>query len=956
MSFRGACAAALSLTVSGLTASAVAHAQTAASQPGTASAVSLATWNEARPDSASDIVITLPSVTVSGAPRSFQVVSIPVPDAFAQVMKLEVEIIPHGDFAVLGPRTRLLPIATRRRFGVTIGIPASALAGRLIAAEARFSSPASPTLVVPVEIDINLVRKILLRPKAGAINGQAGNDVMIPFDIVNSGNGRETVNADLTLPSGWASRDVHAGAIVIQPGETVKRKVRLKIPALSSTGSSFVRIDLRSGADTLASEIMTVEVFNSGSIGREAGPLITTAVSHAVDENGRPNSLFTVAATGALYDSVRIDARMSQGSALGGAASNAFARLGSYQSAASLMLSAPSGQISLGNTGTSFSDLTGLYPYGQGAMLHIQHANWAFLSMGALSLPAIGSTKREPMVGMRGERLFGDARLSTSISHLADAGTSPRRLDALGVGAAIPSIFGSTFKAEIAERRFQDGSGQDGSGLGWSSGLVRTGAESNEELRVTHAPGGSDAFARATNELVANVSERLSSRTSMSASAWRTTDATAVFSGLKSNGFSLRPQYAIRSGTTVALEARSYLFDATSRPTASNSGGAFGSREDQLGISVSSYLRQYYVNSSAYMGNVKRSVSLGGQGTATDRSPRNYWTTNAGWSGVGGLIEVQTRIEQTRDRGGFVNQQSTFGIRAEQVVLPWFGGIRGEGDLQRVNGFGGENSAIMRAGIAVPLMNGFAFKIDAERNSIFRSAGGRVPWILGARFEHALTVPMLRTPGTSGYVYEDLNGNQRRDPNEPGLPGVIVRRGGETAVADAAGKYRVGGDARQPVSIDEASLPDGWTPSGAGRGDLSVSLSTAAEVELVVAPRSGISAVQVDLSKAHVIARDSAGAEWTAIMTGPTTATFQSLPVGTYKLEFDLSELSEPLVPRGPIPLLIVTGKDSKSITVTLDPRPIRMWNGSGGRSGAQKNDSTSGDKPPAATPNLNHS
>ena len=950
ISFRRVGLAALSLIISGLVPFGVAQAQSAASQPGTTSP-SLATWNAAKPDSADDIEITLPSVVVSGAPRSFQVVSIPVPDAFARVMKLDIEVIPHGDFVVLGPRTRSLPSSSRRRVGVTIGIPASGLAGRVVAAEARFSSPASPTLIVPVEIDISLVRLVLLRPKSGPINGQAGNDVILPFDIVNSGNATETVLPDLTLPSGWASRDAHPAAIVIQPGETVKRRARLKIPALSSTGSSFVKIDLRSGADTLASEMMTVEVFNSSSIGRNAGPLITTAISQAMDENGQASRVLTVAATGALYDSVRIDARMSQGSALGGATSNAFARLGTYQSAASLMLSAPSGQLSLGNTGTSFSDLTGLYPYGQGGLLRVQHAGWGLLGMGALSLPAVGSTERKPMVGLRAERLFGDAQLSTSFSHLADAGPSPRRLDAVGIGAAVPSIFGSTFKAEIAERRFQDGSG-----LGWATGLVRTAPESNEELRVTHAPGGSDAFARAANELVANVSERLSSRASFSASAWRTTDATSVFSGLKSNGFSLRPQYAIRAGTTVAIEARSYQFDATSRPTPSNTGGGFGSREDQLGLSFSTYVRQYYLNSSAYIGNTTRSVSQAGQSTVTDRSPRNYWTTSAGWSSVGGIFEVQTRIEQTRDIGGFVNQQSMFGIRAEQVVLPWLGGLRGEGDLQRVSSFGGDNSSIMRAGIAVPIVNGFAFKVDAERNSIFRSVTGRVPWILGVRFEHALTVPMLRTPGTSGYVYEDQNGNQRRDPSEPGVPGAIVRRGGETAVADAAGKYRVAGDSKLPITIDEASLPDGWSASGAGHGDLSVSLSTSAEVELVVAPRSGISAVQVDLSKAHVIARDSAGGEWAAVMTGPTTATFQSLPLGTYKLEFDLSELSEPLVPRGPLPLLIVTGKDSKSITVTLDPRPIRMWNGSGTRSGAPKNDAPPSGKTPDATVSPSHS
>jgi hypothetical protein len=137
-----------------------------------------------------------------------------------------------------------------------------------------------------------------------------------------------------------------------------------------------------------------------------------------------------------------------------------------------------------------------------------------------------------------------------------------------------------------------------------------------------------------------------------------------------------------------------------------------------------------------------------------------------------------------------------------------------------------------------------------------------------------------------------------------------------------------------------------------GRGDLGVSLTTSAEVELVVAPRSRISQVQVDLGKSHVIARDSAGREWAARMTGPTTATFESLPVATYTLDFDLSELSEPLVPRLPLPVLIVTGKESKSVTVTLDPRPIRMWNGSSPRVNAPPSVSSPvGDKPIAPTP-----
>jgi hypothetical protein len=884
----------------------------------------LVTANGPKADSAGDIEITLPSVTASGAPRSYQVVSIPIPDAFAHSASIELEIVAHGEFSVLGPRTRSLSPAGKSRVGVTIGIPASALAGRLTVAEARFSAPGSATLVVPIEIDVSLVRQITLRPGSAPINAHAGSDVVVPFAIVNSGNAQEKLGVELDLPSGWSSREPHQAPISIGPGESIKKRVRLTVPPLSNTGSSFVRIVLRDGEGIVGDETKTVEVFNSGSIGRHAGPLLMSSVAHASDENGRPNTMVNFSAIGALFDSVRIDARLSRSSPLGGAASNAFAHLGAFQSSASVALSSPTGQLNLGNAGTSFSDLTGLYPYGQGALLHLEHPDWSFTGLAAASVAQQGAGNRKPMLGIRGEHQFGEVQLSTSASHLADTDPSPRHLDAIGIGAAVPSIFGSTFKAEIAERRFQGGSG-----LGWSSGLVRTGGESNEELRVTHAPGGSDAFARAANEVVANVSERLTSRAAVSASAWRTTDATSVFSGLRANGFSLRPQYAIRRTTTLAIEARSYVFDATSRPTATNAGGGFGNRDEQLGVSLSTYVGQYYLNSSAYLGNMMRTVSPLGQSVVTDRSPRNYWTTNAGWSGVGGVVELQTRIEQTRDRGGFVNQQTMFGVRGEQVVLPWLGGLRAEGELQRVNGFGDEKSSIIRTGLAIPIVNGLALKIDAERNSIFHSLSGRVPWILGIRFEHALSVPMLRMPGTSGYVYEDLNGNQRRDPGEPGVAGAIVRRGGETAVADASGKYRVGGDPRQSAVIDEASLPDGWSASAAGAADLGVSLSTSAEVELVLAPRSGISEIQVDLAKAHVIARDSAGREWAARMTGPTTATFESLPVSTYTLEFDLSELSEPLVPRAPIPLLMVSGKDSKSITVTLDPRPIRIWKGS---------------------------
>jgi hypothetical protein len=302
------------------------------------------------------------------------------------------------------------------------------------------------------------------------------------------------------------------------------------------------------------------------------------------------------------------------------------------------------------------------------------------------------------------------------------------------------------------------------------------------------------------------------------ASAWRTTDATSVFSALETKGFALRPQFLLGRATTFALEARSYLYDATSRPTATSTADGFGSREQQLGAIFTTGVRQLYLNTTGYLGNVTRTATLGPHVSTSELVPRNYLTAAFGWTGVPGFVEMQARVEQTRDHGGFVVQQNVFGIRGDRVVLPWLRGIHAVGELQRVVGFGNWRASAVRGGLALPLTNGFALKVDAERNSIFRASDGKVPWIFGARVERARTLPMIRGPGTSGYVYRDLNGNQRRDDGEPGVAGVIVRRDGQSAVADANGRYHVGGDVRRQVTVDEASLPDGLSPNDSTSG------------------------------------------------------------------------------------------------------------------------------------------
>src|ERR1700693_5231216 len=85
---RRAHVAALSLALSALAPIAVAQGPAVGARLGNAGTASPATLNAPTADSTRDVEIPLASVTASGFPRSFQVVSIPVPEVFSGVMNL----------------------------------------------------------------------------------------------------------------------------------------------------------------------------------------------------------------------------------------------------------------------------------------------------------------------------------------------------------------------------------------------------------------------------------------------------------------------------------------------------------------------------------------------------------------------------------------------------------------------------------------------------------------------------------------------------------------------------------------------------------------------------------------------------------------------------------------------------------------------------------------------------
>ena len=84
-----------------------------------------------------------------------------------------------------------------------------------------------------------------------------------------------------------------------------------------------------------------------------------------------------------------------------------------------------------------------------------------------------------------------------------------------------------------------------------------------------------------------------------------------------------------------------------------------------------------------------------------------------------------------------------------------------------------------------------------------------------------------------GVVYDDRNGNGRRDPGEPGIVGAAVSNQDTVVLTDARGGYRMlsaGG------GVVHVSVPDGWLSKGAFWHSASAGSATTADFPLMRAP------------------------------------------------------------------------------------------------------------------------
>lgn len=868
-------------------------------------------------------VATAAPVMVHGAPRSFQVVRVPVPAQLADSRTVSFRIVTSGIAPVLGAlQGELQPVDGSRALLLTVAVPARARAGDISVAAVRFRDQRGSEIEVPIMVSVAPVQQIEITVREALTAVRAGDDAVLSYRITNAGNAVDTITVRAIAPPGWdVLEPLPHESVELPIHGQVERQLRLRIPESASTGSEAIRLVAESSGRVVASAAISLQVLaRSGDAAASDGPLLTIGAATVAGPWGASRAALSFEARGPISEQIQLYARASTLGHDVGISSYGFSLAGIYAAPPSLRLVSPHWQAGFGLTGTSFSDLSGVNAAGSGVSGSVERGKLRASVLAAR--PELGGVADSgSLLGAQVSAPVGPAVVTTSITHLVEASEGGRRLDAFSIGARTPDLLDGVLSAELARRGYAGGSG-----FGWSTSYERRSPHDAIQLRLTHAPGGSSAFARATNDLLLSGSRALSQRVAMNGSFWRSRDdGRASLGRLATNGWSMGSHFQASRAVTLGLDWRHSDFDADS-PT-----GGFGTGESVLTGSLRLRRGIWYADGSASLGRTTRTITVPDGATFTAAAPRSGLRAAFGLNSLRGIVEATARLDRSGQAVGQYPLQGEFGVRAERVPVVRMAGapLYVSAGIDRYTWFGNRSGATaLRAAVTTDLMMGLSLTLSAERNPFFIGANGRRGWIVAIKVEHATRLPRPIRHQSRGVVYQDRNGNGLRDPGEGGLSGLVVRRGPETAVTRGDGSYSFSGRSATAPMLDVRSLPTGMIASSTSadaHGAIAVLGVAAVSVHLSVAPEDSARVPAAELSRIIVMARDSLGRTWVARQGEPGQAVFDALPPGRYTVDLDLADLTEPLRIEGAAPNFVVSTGAVAPIEIELHARPIRF-------------------------------
>ena len=887
------------------------------------------TRDDARPAKA-DVVS--PVLIVRSAPRAFQVVRIPVPTEIGAGRLTRYTMYPTGVAPILGKLDGMITAgASSRTVLVTVAVPADARAGLSTVGSVYFSAIGMPSVEVPIAIDVTPTRRIELTINETVRGVQPGNRFALSYQLMNLGNAADTVSVRFTVPDGWRVENGD-GMTALLPGGLATRTAQVSVPHNAGIGTQSLQLIALSHGAPIASTTALIEIVSASGRrnGSARGPSLQVAVVGARGPWDGMQTGVSYALDGHVSDNVRVAARVMTGPSPTSAGGMALARSGVIAMQPSVTLYSPTWRASIGPVGSSLGDLTGAAVGGQGMSFDVTRSTWSVSGLAARPMrwgtgAGVGTDAKYAQLGRRA----GQLRLTTTVSSLRESlGPlgAPRRLDALSAGLQFGTDMHRIVNSELAYRRYEGGAG-----LGASAGIALRGRRGSLEMRGTHAAGGTRAFARGTNEFTASANRQLWSWLGVNGSTWRVDDANGTTRNMESSGWTVGT--TARLGRTVSLDLGGRGFGYQSAAATGRFGStdrtAFGSLNARAGVFTGSL--------DGMAGARSRSMSGIASAVIVDRSPIARMSANVGASGHAGAITLSGAVTDNGLAAGFPARQLELRAQVEQLPLFSMRGLRlvAGGSAARMTSFvtPGAWISTMRATLTAQLPLGIALQLESERNPLFFVGGASAQdpnrWVHITRLQRAVALPRItRGARVEGVVFNDVNGNGRRERDEVAVGGIVLRRGAETILTGKDGRYRFAGATTEAVSVDARSLPMGWittTESRLGGGDVPLLALAAVDVRLFVAPVDSSRVTRDDLARTVVTARDSSGRTWMARSVTSELARFDALPPGRYTVGADFSQAQEPLRVAGAQPDFLVGESAVPVVRLTVQPRPLRF-------------------------------
>ncbi len=848
------------------------------------------------------IRIVAAAFSVSGKPGSLEVVGIPVPTELSSASDVKFVIAPEGRSRIIGKTEGVVRASSgeTRNIFFTVSAPAASSAGRMRVATAEFSATDLPTVVVPVDLLVAATHRVEFALLDQLVGARAGDAFVVRGRVTNFGNQTDTARVEAMLPQGW--RDLSGATfyhVIVAPRESKDLVMRFWVPQQTPVGMSVIRVSTMLHGAPISTNTVDVQVGGRAG-GLLAGPSMSlSAVS--VNVPGQPVATgFAATLDGPISDSIYVRARASRlfASYANTGAQSGFSRAGLTNTAPTLELSAPRARLGLGLTGQPLSELTGMTLMGTGIAAELGRETWrtSFLAMRPYTPFSGPDTASGRMLGARVQRQSESSTFGISASHLDEALTQ-RRLDAVGGEYSLRSRVFGDLRSEAGYRR-----SDFAEGLGYVGELRKQGASGMLSLRLLHAPGGTRGYARATDEINALGSQKLTSFMDISGGYWSSGDQSNAISRNSSAGWSVGPSFnALHGRATMSLAARGFDYSASSAQ------GGFGSTERQGSVMIDTRHGSFHVSGASSIARLEKSTEFGGTTLPTTTGVRADHRLALGMGVLGGSVEISASSQQFAGEANAIPRQTAIGTRIDRIPLAMPFRIRPvmlSGEIQTVNapwvGSSQPNTVTTaRISASSQLFAGLRVTLSAERNPYFLAVSGsrNSAWMTSLRIDRTSVLPRL-SGSTSGTVFRDLNNDGRQQKSEVGVAGIVVRCGSLTSITDSRGRYSCGGG--MAAELDQRSLPMGWLApplkSGVTRSrDIGLVSVEAVRVQLMLDGLDSSRVSAAELQSVQVIARDSLGQAWLARSWTAGAAIFDALPPGTYTLDVDASTVSEPL-------------------------------------------------------------